>query len=112
MLHAQGELQDIQYARKRVGSTNRAAMFLVNPGTYVATHDRETVPEEVLVLRHDGLYVGGVVNQTIEIVTDADPDTHHHYPVTPLGLGGETPLSPSCTCPPPSRTRSAASRPS
>ena len=47
-------------------------MFLLfNPGTCATEHKRETLLQDVLELRHGGLYVRDVVNEPMKNVTDA-----------------------------------------
>jgi phosphatidylserine/phosphatidylglycerophosphate/cardiolipin synthase-like enzyme len=83
--------QDLGYARKLIAEAKQAAFFLFfNPGTYKEEPNQETLLQDVLERRGDGLYIRGVVNQEIAKVTEgADPPKH---PVTLVGAAGETPL--------------------
>jgi phosphatidylserine/phosphatidylglycerophosphate/cardiolipin synthase-like enzyme len=83
--------QDLDYARKLIAEAKESAMFLFfNPGIYREEPRQETLLQDVLERRDDGLYIRGVVNQEIAKVTEnADPPRH---PVTLVGASGETPL--------------------
>jgi phosphatidylserine/phosphatidylglycerophosphate/cardiolipin synthase-like enzyme len=83
--------QDLDYARKLIAEAKESALFLFfNPGIYREDPHKQTLLQDVLERRGDGLYIRGVVNQEIAKVTeDADPPKH---PVTLVGASGETPL--------------------
>lgn len=84
--------QDLDYARKLIAAAKEGIFFLFfNPGVYEEDPEHETLLQDVLARRSDGLYIRGVVNQEIKGLTEGAPDGT--APVTLHDEASKSPLS-------------------